>query len=245
MSSVRLQKYLAACGVASRRASEDLIRAGRVRVNGEIAEIGATIDPDQDSVFFDDAPVAQDRKTYIVLNKPKDTVTTAQDNFGRKTVMDLLEGVDERVFPVGRLDMDVEGVLLLTNDGELAFRLMHPSYEIDKVYRVVVVGKITKEAIQQLEDGVELEDGKTAPAKAVILGCTPVASTIRLTLHEGKKREVKRMCAAVGHAVLELRREAFGNLFANDLRPGEWRYLLPEEIALLRGCTEKAKHAVE
>jgi pseudouridine synthase len=238
VSEVRLQKYLAACGVASRRASETLIREGRVLVNGAVAELGASVDPDQDDVAVDGEAVAQDRKTYIVLNKPRDTVTTASDNFGRKTVLDLLQGVDQRVFPVGRLDMDVEGVLLLTNDGELAHRLMHPSYEIDKVYRVVVLGKITKDAMHQLEDGVELEDGMTAPARVVILARSRAASTIRLTLHEGRKREVKRMCQAVGHPVLELKREAFGNLFAHDLRPGEWRYLLPTEIDQLRACAK-------
>lgn len=231
---VRLQKYLAECGVASRRACEELIAAKRVRVNGEIAEIGRTIDPAADTVEVDGRTIAQDQKIYIVLNKPAGTVTTASDTHGRKTVLDCVRGVSARVFPVGRLDMDVEGVLLLTNDGELAHRLIHPSFEVKKIYQAWVRGHFAPEAGQRLEQGVLLDDGMTAPAQVEVLRRSQNSTLIQLTIHEGRKREVKRMCAAVGHPVRHLQRVAFGELRANGLRPGEWRYLTPGEIQVLR-----------
>ncbi len=235
MSTVRLQKYLAECGIASRRASEKLIEAGRVRVNGDVAALGAKVDPASDDILLDGAAVApSDKKVYVVLNKPAGTVSTAKDTHDRPTVLDCIHGVTERVFPVGRLDMDVEGVLLLTNDGELANRLIHPRYEIDKIYVAKVKGLVQPEAARRLEKGVHLEDGMTAPARAVIMNANPQNSTIQLTIHEGRKREVKRMCAAVGHPVIRLHRVAFGNIRARGLRPGEWRYLNPGEIAKLR-----------
>lgn len=231
---LRLQKYLAECGVASRRASEKLIDAGRVSVNGETAAIGAQVDPDKDDIRVDGKPIDQDEKVYIVLNKPEGTVTTAKDTHGRKTVLHWVKGVRARVFPVGRLDMDVEGVLLLTNDGELAHRLLHPAYGIDKIYLAWVNGNVHADTIKKLEKGVMLEDGMTAPAKAAILNAGPHATRLELTLHEGRKREVKRMCAATGHPVRSLHRVAFGNVRARGLRPGEWRYLSDQEVRQLR-----------
>jgi pseudouridine synthase len=231
---LRLQKYLAECGVASRRASERLIEQGRVSVNGEAAIIGAQVDPEHDSILVDGKPIGQDDKVYIVLNKPEGTVTTSRDTHGRKTVLHWVKGVGARVFPVGRLDMDVEGVLLLTNDGELAHRLLHPAYEIGKVYLAWVSGQVRPETVRKLEQGVMLDDGMTAPAKAVILNEGPHATRIQLTLHEGRKREVKRMCSAVGHPVRSLHRVAFGNVRSGGLRPGEWRYLSDQEITQLR-----------
>lgn len=235
MSVVRLQKYLAECGIASRRASEKLIEAERVTINGEVAVLGSKVDPGTDQVVFDGEPVVKtDKLVYVVLNKPAGTVSTAKDTHGRPTVLDCIDGVTARVFPVGRLDMDVEGVLLLTNDGELANRLMHPSYEVDKVYVARVHGRVKDDAVVRLEAGVQLDDGMTAPAKVVILNANANHSTIELTIHEGRKREVKRMCAAVEHPVEQLHRVAFGNIRAGGLRPGEWRYLNPREISGLR-----------
>jgi pseudouridine synthase len=235
MSAMRIQKYLAECGVASRRASERLIEDGRVRVNGLMAEIGQNVDPETDKILVDGKPVKnEDEKVYLVINKPVDCVTTASDTHGRKTVIDFVSGINARVFPVGRLDMDVEGVLILTNDGDLAFRLMHPSYEVDKVYLVWVRGHMSAESAIRLEKGVELEDGLTAPAQAVILNEGERTTLVRLTLHEGRKREVKRMCAAVGHPVRRLQRIAFGNVQCKGLRPGEWRHLTRQELDGLR-----------
>ncbi len=234
---LRLQKYLAECGVASRRASEALIRAGQVTVNGQIAEIGYAIDPATDEVALDGKPVAQDQKIYVLLNKPAGAITTAKDTHGRKTVLDCVRGAKARVYPVGRLDKDVEGVLLLTNDGELAHRLMHPSYKVEKEYVVWVRGRVSAGALAQLAKGVALEDGVTAPAKARILNQSPGATQLKLVLREGKKREVKRMCAAAGHPVRSLRRAAFAHIRATGLRPGEWRYLSKSEVAALREST--------
>jgi len=228
---MRLQKYLAVCGVASRRAAEQLIAAGRVTVNGAIAQIGQCVDPDADRIRVDRQPIEPDQKVYIVLNKPEDVITTAKDTHGRKTVLDCVDGVKARVFPVGRLDRDVEGVLLLMNDGELAHRLLHPQFEVDKVYLAWVYGEMTAHTAMKMEQGVELEEGVTAPAKAVILNAGKETSLLRLTLHEGHKREVKRLCAAIGHPVRTLHRIAFGNIKAKGLRPGEWRYLSDSEVA--------------
>lgn len=232
--AVRLQKYLAECGVASRRASERLIEQGRVTVNGETAVLGQSVDPGHDAIALDGRPIAQDTKICVLLNKPAGVITTAQDTHGRKTVLDCVQGARGRVFPVGRLDMDVKGVLLLTNDGELAHRLMHPSYEVEKEYLAWVNGQINPATVRQLEEGIPLEDGKTSPARVRVLHSNPDSSRIFLTLHEGRKREVKRMCAAVGHPVRRLERVVFAGLTADGLRVGEWRYLTPEETRELR-----------
>lgn len=231
---IRLQKYLAECGVASRRASEKLIVEGRVLVNGVSAVIGQTVDPAADRIAVDHYPIRQDKKVYIVLNKPAGVVTTAKDTHGRPTVLDCVCGVKARVFPVGRLDMDVEGVLVMTNDGELSHRLMHPSYEVDKVYLAWVKGVMGPETAIRMEKGVQLDDGIAAPSEVLILNSGIHTTQIRLTLREGRKREVKRLCAAVGHPVKSLQRVSFGNVRAKGLRPGEWRYLGEAEIAALR-----------
>ncbi|HOC72379.1 MAG TPA: pseudouridine synthase, partial [Candidatus Hydrogenedentes bacterium] len=197
-NAVRLQKFLAECGVASRRASEGLIEAGRVAVNGVTARVGQTVTPGVDRVTLDGAAVGEtEEKVYLLLNKPLNCVTTARDTHGRRTVLECVRGLTSRVFPVGRLDFDVEGALLLTNDGELAFRLTHPRFEVEKVYLAWVLGAVTPEAARRLEAGVRLEDGMTSPAKVAVLNGGPKTSLIRLTIHEGRKHEVKRMCAAV------------------------------------------------
>ena len=235
---MRLQKYLAQSGVASRRAAETLIEAGRVTVNGERAVLGATVTPGVDRVAVDGADVAPaETPVYLVLNKPRFTITTASDTHGRTTVYESLADVPGRVFAVGRLDFDVDGALLFTNDGELANRLAHPSYEVEKVYRVLVDGCLSEEAKAELETGVALEDGMTSPAKVEILSRKRLTTLITLTLHEGRKREVKRMCDAVGHPVKRLTRLAIGGITAEGLEPGQWRYLTEDEVAGLRRLT--------
>lgn len=232
---VRLQKYLAQCGVASRRHAEEIIAAGRVCVNGAVATVGVSVMPGSDVVIMDGGPVRPSGDAvYLLLNKPRNVITSADDPQARRTVLDCLHGVQARVFPVGRLDMDVEGALILTNDGELAHRLMHPSYGVDKVYLAWVYGHVFPDTAIRLEQGVMLDDGVSAPARAVIMSADRNGSLIQLTLHEGRKREVKRMCAAVGHNVRELQRIAFGPVQVKGLRPGEWRHLREQEICGLR-----------
>ncbi len=235
--TVRLQKYLAECGAGSRRRCEEFISAGRVTVNGSRATIGQSVDPDADQVTLDGSPVLRNSKVYVVLNKPKGVITTAHDTHDRRTVLELLEGVRDRVFPVGRLDFDVAGTLLLTNDGELSHRLTHPSFGVDKVYLAWVEGRVTPAAVQKLCAGVELEDGRTSPAQAAILKHVREATLVRIVVHEGRKRLIKRMCAAVGHPVRDLFRVAFGGVSAEELQPGEWRYLRAEEVERLRKIT--------
>jgi len=232
-SPVRLQRYLSQCGVASRRAAERLIAEGRVAVNGTLACIGMTVDPANDSVTLDGAPLRPSQHVYILLNKPRGVVTTVKDTHGRRTVLDCIRGIEARVFPVGRLDFDVEGALLLTNDGDLAYTLTHPKFEAPKVYEATVRGRIEPSAMRRLSRGVVLEDGRTAPAAVEPVEIGPRQSVIRIVIHEGRKREVKRMAEAVGHPVLRLRRLSFAGLTAEGLKPGEWRELAPAEIARL------------
>jgi 23S rRNA pseudouridine2605 synthase len=225
---VRLNAYLARAGIASRRGAEELIRAGRVKVNGEEAGL-ATFVEGPDRVEVDGKPVAPEPLTYVLLHKPPGVVTTARDPQGRPTVVGLV-GHERRVVPVGRLDADTTGALLLTNDGPLSHRLMHPRYEVDKVYEVEVEGEPSDEALARLAAGVELEETTTAPAEVRRLG----PSRLEVTIHEGKKHQVKRMLAAVGHPVLALHRRVYAGLTLDDLDPGEWRELRPDEVARLR-----------
>jgi 23S rRNA pseudouridine2605 synthase len=224
---VRLNAYLARTGIASRRASEELIRAGRVTVNGETAGL-ATFVERGDRVEVDGVEVTLEPRTYVLLNKPAGVVTTARDPQGRPTVVGLV-GHERRVVPVGRLDFDTTGVLLLTNDGPLAHRLMHPRYEVDKIYEVDVEGEPSDEALELLARGVELDDGPTAPAGVRRLA----PARLELTIHEGRKHQVKRMLAAVGHPVTRLHRSFYAGLTADGLEPGQWRELSREEVARL------------
>jgi 23S rRNA pseudouridine2605 synthase len=226
---MRLNAYLARAGVASRRGAEDLIRAGRVRVNGEVAGLVTFVEP-RDIVEVDGSPIEPEPLTYVLLHKPPGVVTTARDPQGRATVVGLV-GHERRVVPVGRLDSDTTGALLLTNDGPLAHRLMHPRYEVDKVYEAEVEGEPSDEALAQLAKGVELDDGRTAPARVRSLGSP---SLVELTIHEGKKHQVKRMLQAVGHPVRRLHRSRYAGLTLDGLAPGEWRALTPGEVAKLR-----------
>jgi 23S rRNA pseudouridine2605 synthase len=228
---VRLNAYLARAGVASRRKADELILAGRVTVNGEPGQLNTFVSAD-DVVELDGEAVTKQRLSYVLLHKPAGFVTTASDPGGRPTVIDLVEH-DARVVPVGRLDADTTGALLLTNDGPLSHRLAHPRYEVDKVYEVEVEGSPTDEALQQLAEGVELEDGRTAPAEVRRLG----PSRIELTLHEGRKHQVKRMCEAVGHPVVRLHRARYATLTLDGLAPGVWRELTAEEVEALRALS--------
>ena len=225
---VRLNRYLASAGVGSRRAVDELIRAGRVTVNGEVGELGAAVG-DGDVVAVDGRPVAPQELAYLMLHKPSGVVTTASDPQRRRTVVDLVES-PQRVYPVGRLDRDTTGLLLLTNDGELANRLAHPRHGVDKTYVAEVEGDPPPEAIRRLAEGVELDDGPTAPARARRLG----AGRLELVIHEGRNRQVRRMCEAVGHPVRRLHRTAYGPVELGTLAPGRWRPLTAEEVAALR-----------
>jgi 23S rRNA pseudouridine2605 synthase len=225
---VRLNAYLARAGIASRRKADELIKAGRVTVNGEAGQLNTFVEP-ADQVEVDGRAVAPQRLAYVLLHKPAGVVTTASDPQGRPTVVDLVEH-DSRVVPVGRLDADTTGVLLLTNDGELAHRLAHPKYEVEKVYEAEVEGEPSDEVLRRLAEGVELEDGRTAPARVRRLG----PSLVELVIHEGRNRQVKRMLEAVGHPVHRLHRSRYASLTVEDLEPGEWRELSADEVAALR-----------
>jgi pseudouridine synthase len=231
---MRLQKFLAQAGVCSRRAAEELIRQGRVEVNGDRAELGRSVDPLRDRISLDAKPVSLPaQRLVIALYKPTGCVTTASDPQGRRTVLDFFPGLGVRIFPVGRLDYDAEGLLLLTNDGELANRLLHPRYGISKVYDVKVKGRPGKKAIEQLRSGVRLQEGLTAPAGVETIRELPGAAWIRVTLHQGWNRQIKRMGQAVGHPVLKIRRIAYGPVRIGALRPGLYRFLSPGEIRRL------------
>ena len=228
---MRLNAYLARAGVASRRAADELIKAGRVTVNGEPGQLNTFVEA-ADRVAVDGERVAPQRLAYVLLHKPAGVVTTARDPQGRPTVVELVRH-ESRVVPVGRLDADTTGALLLTNDGALAHRLAHPRYGVEKVYEVEVDGEPTEEELARLREGIQLDDGVTAPARARRLG----PSRLELVLHEGRKHQVKRMCAAVGTPVLHLHRSRYDGLELGDLAPGDWRELSDEELAGLRAAT--------
>ncbi len=224
---MRLNAYLARAGVASRRRADELIKAGRVLVNGEPGQLNTFVAA-RDRVEVDGRRVTAQRLAYLLLHKPAGVVTTARDPEGRRTVVDLVPR-DPRVVPVGRLDVDTTGALLLTNDGPLAHRLAHPRYGVEKVYEARVEGDPGGAVLQQLRDGVELEDGRSAPARARRLG----AGRVELTIHEGRNRQVRRMLEAVGHPVVHLHRSAYAGLTLEGLEPGEWRELSAAEVAAL------------
>lgn len=234
---MRLQKYMADCGVASRRACEKIIEDGRATVNGVPAVLGMSVEETDDVRLDGKRLTPQDRHVVLMLYKPRGVVSTSSDEAGRKTVQAFVSELPYRLYNVGRLDLNSEGLLLLTNDGELANRLMHPRYGVNKTYRVVCDGTLSASEIAALTNGVELEDGMTAPAKvANIRRSTTGGTAFSITIHEGRNRQIRRMLEAVGHRTLRLKREQYGNLKLGDLRPGEWRYLSEEEIAALLAC---------
>ncbi len=233
---IRLQKYIAQCGVASRRHAEELIQAGRVKVNGEIiTEMGIRVS-DQDRIEVDGKLINKEKKLiYIMLNKPSGYVSTVSDPEGRKTVLDLIDGVNERIYPVGRLDYDTTGLIILTNDGDFAFENTHPGQETRKTYMAEVLGMPSNKTLQALRDGIMLDDKLTASAEVEVVDIKPKSTVIKIVIHEGRNRQVKRMCEAVNHPVLRLKRTAVGRITLGDLKLGQWRYLTNNEAKLIRG----------
>ena len=230
---MRLNAFLARAGVASRRRADELIKAGRVTVNGEPGQLNTDVGA-RDRVAVDGKGVERQRLRYVLLHKPAGVLTTARDPRGRPTVVQLVSD-EPRVVPVGRLDADTTGALLLTNDGPLAHRLAHPRYGVEKTYVAEVEGDPDEDALQRLRDGVELDGGRTAPARARRLG----RGRVELVLHEGRKHQVKRMLAAVGHPVTRLRRSAYAGLTLEGIEPGAWRELDPAEVEALREASAR------
>ncbi|MGY0836165.1 pseudouridine synthase [Aerococcus urinaeequi] len=237
----RLQKVMAHAGVASRRESEKLITAGRVKVNGQVVrELGKKVS-NSDRIEVDEVPIYKEEPVYYVFYKPTGVISAVKDDKGRKVVTDFFPDVEQRIYPVGRLDYNTSGLLLLTNDGEFANTLMHPRYEINKVYVAKVEGIITGEERKQLERGVEIDGGKTAPAQAKILSVDKDKKTtiIEVIIHEGRNRQVRKMLEAVGHPVTKLKRERYGFLDLKGLKPGDSRILLKHEIEELLTIAKK------
>ena len=235
MEEIRLQKYMAECGVASRRKCEELINQGKVKVNGKIVtELGTKINPNIDEVFYNGKILKyeDDEKVYILLNKPIGYVTTVKDQFSRDTVLDLIK-TNRRVVPVGRLDMYTSGAIILTNDGEFVYKVTHPKHEIDKTYNVTVKGIVTKEDIENLQKGVVINENyttKEANARILKIDKEKDISRIEIKIHEGKNRQVRKMCEAINKKVLALHRSKIGNINVKDLKIGDWRYLTIKEV---------------
>ncbi|MBZ0157241.1 MAG: rRNA pseudouridine synthase [Alphaproteobacteria bacterium] len=234
----RIQKILALMGIASRRKAEEYIAEGRVTVNGKVATLGMKADPERDHIKVDGKLLVRpEPKVYYMLNKPREVVTSLSDPSGRTTVKAFLKGIRYRVFPVGRLDYDSEGLLLITNDGDFAQSLLHPSKEVPKVYQVKVKGTVGQEKIEKLRHGVRLEDGMTAPARVKRISMQKAAesnSWLEVAIHEGRKRQVRRMLEKVGHPVIKLKRVGIDGLRLGDLKPGEIRPLTREEVERIR-----------
>lgn len=241
----RLQKIISAAGITSRRASEELILNGQVTVNGVVVtELGTKADPSVDTITVNGKPLkVSEERLYILLNKPTGYITALKDGQGRRLVTDLLKDVPERVYPVGRLDYNTEGLLLLTNDGEWANRLMHPRHEVEKEYHVRVRGKVLEQQLKRMADGVELEDGKTAPAVVQLVKSGEQNDWISVAIHEGRNRQVRRMCEAVSLSVVRLKRIRYGSLSLGNLRDGQFRYLTEAEVNELAGWQPKAAPA--
>jgi 23S rRNA pseudouridine2605 synthase len=231
----RIQKILSEMGIASRREAEEMILEGRITVNGRIAELGMKADPNRDHIKVDRKLLTKrEPKVYLMFNKPRNVVTTLKDPEGRPTVKDFLEDIRYRVYPVGRLDYDSEGLLLLTNDGDFANAIMHPSKKITKTYQVKVKGIPEQKEIDRLKKGIHLEDGLTAPAKVKRLKTTENNSWLEVTIYEGRKRQLRRMFDQIGHSVLKLKRIRIKGVDIGDLKPGRYRYLTPDEVTRIK-----------
>jgi 23S rRNA pseudouridine2605 synthase len=231
----RLQKYMARCGVASRRKCEELITAGKVRVNNDlIKELGYKVNSDVDSVYVNERLVTpEEKKVYIALNKPDGYVSTVKDEKNRKTILDLVN-IDERIYPIGRLDYNTSGLIILTNDGEVYNKVIHPRSIVNKVYIALVDGYISEGDINKFNNGIDIGDYITAPADIQVLKQASNKSKVRITIHEGKNRQIRRMCEKINHPVISLQRISVGELQLGDLKPGEWRYLNQKEIQYLK-----------
>lgn len=231
----RLQKVMAEFGVASRRKCEELILQGKVKVNSILVnELGVRVDKQKDIIEVEGQIINNETaKVYIMLNKPVGYITSAKDQFNRTTVLDLTSGVSERIFPVGRLDYDTEGLLLLTNDGDLTFRITHPSHNIDKTYKALVMGRISDKDIEAFKEGLVIDGFKTSPAKLESLDFKNGNSLVYITIHEGRNRQVRKMCDAINHRVIKLKRISIGDLKLGDLKVGQWRHLTDDEVRYL------------
>lgn len=231
---MRLQKYMSMCGVGSRRKNEEYILAGRVAINGHvITELGTKVDPDHDEVVFDGRKLHLEQTVTIALNKPVAVMCTNHDPEGRLTIQEFVKDIPVHLYHIGRLDYDTEGLLLMTNDGELANLMMHPRHEIRKVYHVYCEGVLQDKELKKLREGVLLDDGMTAPAGIRVIDCNDKKSELMVTIHEGRNRQVRRMFAAVGHTVIKLRRERIGTISLKGLRTGAWRVLSEQEVETL------------
>ena len=241
-NKIRLQKHLAECGIASRRKAEELIAAGKVKINGHIAEIGAKVDPKRDKVTVrGKAVVPVNEKVYIMLNKPRGFVTTMSDELGRKTVSDLVADAQARIFPVGRLDRDSEGLLIMTNDGDFANKLTHPSSHVNKTYRVTVKGVAEEEQILQMKEGIVLDGRKTLPCDCFVAERKPDRTVLIFVLNEGRNRQIRRMCEAVGLEVLRLKRTEIAGVKLGMLPQGKWRPLNEREMRRLTSITQRGR----
>ena len=238
MKEERLQKYLANSGIASRRKAEEYILAGKVKVNGKVVtELGTKVNSEKDVIEFEGKRVNNDiKKVYVLLNKPIDYVTTVKDQYSRNTVVDLVKNAGSNLLPVGRLDMYTSGALILTNDGDFIFHVTHPKHEVEKTYTVTLRGKVTNEEVEELKKGVIIDEGyKTKPAKVRIMKIDEEKNLSRLeiVIHEGKNRQVRKMCEAIGKKVIALHRSKIGNIGVKDLKIGQWRYLTAKEVEML------------
>ena len=241
-NKIRLQKHLAECGIASRRKAEELIAAGKVKINGHIAEIGAKVDPKRDKVTVrGKAVVPVNEKVYIMLNKPRGFVTTMSDELGRKTVSDLVADAQARIFPVGRLDRDSEGLLIMTNDGDFANKLTHPSSHVNKTYRVTVKGVAEEEQILQMKEGIVLDGRKTLPCDCFVAERKPDRTVLIFVLNEGRNRQIRRMCEEVGLEVLRLKRTESAGVKLGMLPQGKWRPLNEREMRRLTSITQRGR----
>jgi len=241
MEEIRLQKYLAQAGVASRRKAEDLIRSGRVSVDGQIiTEMGYKVDKDSIVEVDGKKVFLEERKVYIMLNKPEGYVTTVNDQFGRPTVLDLVKSINERIYPVGRLDYDTSGLLIMTNDGDFTYKITHPSHNIEKTYIALVKGCPNKDELNRFSRGLRIEDYVTSPAKVKISEMQGNNAVLEIIIHEGRNRQVRKMCEAIGHPVIKLKRISIGPLTLKGLEEGKWRHLNKKEIeVLLKGTPGK------
>ena len=237
MEKIRLQKFFTDMGIMSRRASEKVILAGNVKINGKIAQLGDKVDPLNDTVVYNGKVIkpTSEKKRYIILNKPLGYVTTTNDEKGRETVLSLLDGINERLYPVGRLDMYSEGLLILTNDGELTNRLTHPKHEMPKIYSVIIKGEISPDALHKLNSPMEIDGYKLKPVKVRVISLKDGATNTLFTLNEGRNRQIRKMCEAVGLTIMRLTRISIGKLRLGELERGKWRDLTKNEIEYLKG----------